>query len=141
MLHMAEQTTRIEQCYEPMNIGVLVDKYQSNQLISLSWQKALLLPPCVANFITIKNIGTPRDIVVTVKKFFTWRLRSFSMAGSLVGPWHHTVPTATVVGASRFFLAVGFVVFLVVRDRIGSNMKPGVAGHVVGFFVQASRCL
>ena len=28
----------------------------------------------------------PSDISVTVRKFFTWRLRSFSTAGSSVGP-------------------------------------------------------
>ena len=55
---------------------------------------------------------------VIVRKFFTCRLRSFSMSGSSVGPFDAAVPAQVVVAAIPVVLAVSLVVFVVVRDQI-----------------------
>jgi hypothetical protein len=60
---------------------------QSNQLISLSWQYALLLPCCVRPTSSpATSIGIPRDSMSRVAKFFVCRARSARTAGSSVGP-------------------------------------------------------
>ena len=64
------------------------------------------------------NIGTPSDSIVAVRKFFTWRLRSSSIAGSSRGPFHAAVPTAIVIGAVAVLFTVGVVMFVVVRNEI-----------------------
>ena len=49
--------------------------------------KPLLLPACVSRTSSPMQImGTPSDIIVTVRRFLTWRLRNFSTSGSSVGP-------------------------------------------------------
>ena len=72
----------------------------------------------------------PSESSVTVRKFFTCRLRSFSIAGSSVGPFDAAVPAAVVVGAVAVVLAVGLVVLVVVGDQIVQR-EAVVAGHEV----------
>src|SRR5689334_23143188 len=62
-------------------------RLQSNQLVSLSWQYALLLPRWVRRTSSpIRIIGMPSENIVQVKKFLTCLFLRFSTAPSSVGP-------------------------------------------------------
>jgi hypothetical protein len=55
--------------------------------MSLSWQYALLLPPCERpNSSPPTSIGTPCDSSRVVMKFRCWRARSACTFGSSLGP-------------------------------------------------------
>src|SRR5690606_24290038 len=60
---------------------------QSTQLISLSWQYALLLPRCVrANSSPASSIGVPCESSKLARKLRICRRRNSSTAGSSVSP-------------------------------------------------------
>jgi len=62
-------------------------RFQSNQLISLSWQYALLFPRWLRRISSpISSIGVPNAIIVKARKFLICRHLSASMAGSSAGP-------------------------------------------------------
>ena len=86
---------------------------QSNQLISLSWQYALLLPCCVRRTSSpIESIGKPSESIVTVRKFFTCRFRSFSISGIIGGPFDTPIPASVVVRAVAVVFAIRLIVLL-----------------------------
>src|SRR5207302_323539 len=61
--------------------------FQSNQEISLSWQNALLFPPCVRpSSSPPTSIGTPWERNSVVRKFRRCRSRSALTSASSVGP-------------------------------------------------------
>ena len=72
----------------------------------------------------------PSDSSVTVRKFFTCRLRSFSMAGSSVGPSTPQFQLRLSLRAVAVVFAVGLVVLAVVGDQIVER-EAVVAGHEV----------
>ena len=60
---------------------------QSTHDVSLSWQYALLLPPCVRpSSSPARSMGTPCERISVARKLRCWRLRSALTAGSFVGP-------------------------------------------------------
>ena len=92
---------------------------QSNQLISLSWQYALLLPRCVRpSSSPPSSIGTPCERRSVVRKLRSCRSRSSLTAGIVGRALDAAVPAAVVVGAVAVVLEVGLVVLLVVRDEV-----------------------
>ena len=63
-------------------------------------------------------MGTPSESRVTVRKFFTCRLRSVLDRGIVGGAFDAAIPASVVVGAVAVLLAVRLVVLLVVGDQI-----------------------
>ena len=65
------ETLGNEVSYEPVEVPVPVEKAQSSQLTSLSWQYALLLPRWVRRISSpIWSIGVPIEVSRMTMKFF-----------------------------------------------------------------------
>ncbi|CAM5317169.1 hypothetical protein SALBM135S_06170 [Streptomyces alboniger] len=101
---------------------------QSTQLISLSWQYALLEPPCVRPISSpATSIGTPVESSSVVMRFLSWRRRSAAMSASSVSP---SVPQfrggGCSSGAVREFAPRPFARGRdACRPRTGKGVKPG----------------
>ena len=75
-------------------------------------------------------MGTPSESIVTVRKFFTCRLRSFSISGSSVGPSTPQFQLRLSLAPSRLSSPFGFVVLVVVGDEVVER-EAVVAGDEV----------
>ncbi len=78
----------------------------------------------------ITIMGTPSDNIVIVRKFFTCRLRSFSISGSSDGTFDAAVPASIVVAPVVVSFAVQLVMLLVIGDQVVER-KAIVTGNEV----------
>jgi hypothetical protein len=82
------RTSDVKQPLKSMDIGILFEKGPVEPVVIVIKAIGVVCSPSASRRITspISIIGMPSANVLTVIKFLTWRLRSFSMAGSSVGP-------------------------------------------------------
>ena len=131
MLHVAQQTTCVEQCYKPMHIGVLGDQAPVKPTDFVVLAKTVVVAALrMPNFVPHQEHGHSQRHHSDGQEVLHLPVPQL-LNGRVIGrAFSATVPTAIVVGAVAVSLAIILVVFLVVRDEV-IQRKTIVAGYEI----------
>ncbi len=106
-------------------------RVQSNQLVSLSWQYALLFPCWVRRTSSpIEIIGRPSESSVTREEIFHLPVSQLLHRGIIGWPLDAPIPASVVIRAVPVVFAVRLVVLLVVGDQV-IEREAVVTGHEI----------
>ena len=130
MFDVSKHPPSKEQLYEPVQLSVLVDQcpVQPADFVVVAISVIVAVRVRLTSS-PMRNMGVPSEIIVSVESSSPADFGTSPQADRRSGP-HPAIPTPVIVRAISVFFPVGFVVFLVVRNKVVER-ESVVAGHKV----------